>query len=60
MKQIGLGAANYEAVNGTLPPGATMDEYGTLLHGWLTLTLPYLERSDLFNQLDLKRPWTTQ
>ncbi len=57
LKQIALAVANYESANGTLPPGATMGEYGTLLHSWQTLLLPDLDQSDLYNALDLKKPW---
>ncbi len=57
LKQIGLAVVNYESLNGTFPAGATMDEYGTLLHSWQTLMLPWMDIQGLYNEVNFQKPW---
>jgi hypothetical protein len=40
-----------------LPSGGTFDAQGNALHGWQTPLLPYVDRDDLFRQIDQQRPW---
>jgi hypothetical protein len=54
---IGYGLEDYEAANSTLPPGCTMDSNGDVLHGCVTLLLPYMQARFLYEQIDLARPW---
>jgi prepilin-type processing-associated H-X9-DG protein len=57
LKQIGLALHNYAEAEGTLPPAYTVDAEGNRLHSWRTLLLPYLEQSQLFETIDLTKPW---
>ena len=61
MKQAGLAIMNYESSRGQLPFGdlrqrtaATgVDSLGT----WITLTMPYMENSNLFQNMDFTQPY---
>ena len=57
LRQIGLALQNYEEQNGSLPPAATIDPDGRLLHGWPSLVLPYWESTDKFKQINFSAPW---
>lgn len=57
LKQIGLALLNYEAVYHALPPAYTVDTDGKPLHSWRTLILPFIERRDLYEKIDLSKPW---
>jgi hypothetical protein len=58
MKQIVLGAHNYESSNGKLPPGVVGPVIGSAFtwaaphNGVLTFLLPYVEQDNAFNQID--------
>ena len=69
LHQIGLALHNYEGVNGVFPPGYISQPDNPAMGpvdpdfndagpgwGWLTLLLPYLERQDVFNSLNLNLP----
>ncbi|TWT78075.1 hypothetical protein Pla123a_08640 [Posidoniimonas polymericola] len=57
MKQITLALLNYDAAHGKLPPAYTVDDEGRPLHSWRTLILPYVEQGDLYDSIDLTKPW---
>ncbi len=57
LKQIGLALHNYHDKYGELPPAYTVDADGQPLHSWRTLLLPYLDRKDLYDRIDLTIPW---
>lgn len=57
LKQIGLALQNYHQTWGSLPPAYTMDTEGNRLHSWRTLLLPYLEQNELYEKIDLSKPW---
>jgi prepilin-type processing-associated H-X9-DG protein len=57
LKQMSIAAHEYHEVNKEFPPGASRDDRGWLLHGWQTLLLPFVEKQDMFNQIDLAVPW---
>jgi prepilin-type processing-associated H-X9-DG protein len=57
MRQIGLALHNYESKYKKLPPAFTVDENGVRMHSWRTLVLPFLEQEDLYNSIDLTKPW---
>jgi hypothetical protein len=40
-----------------LPAGSTLDSYGHALHGWQTALLPWLERKNLYERIDITQPW---
>lgn len=61
MRQIGIATHNYHDVHRSFPPGwigATAgignDVEGNNGFGWGTMTLPYLEQSTLYNQLNFQ------
>jgi hypothetical protein len=57
LKQIGLACHDYHDEMKSLPPGATFDDRGRMLHGWQTFLLPYIEQDNLYRHIDLERPW---
>jgi prepilin-type processing-associated H-X9-DG protein len=57
LRQMAISAVNHERFKGTLPPGASMDEYGRLLHSWQAHLLPYIEGGTLHGQIDFKKSW---
>lgn len=57
LKNIGLALHNYEQTYGALPPAYTVDANGRPLHSWRTLILPYLGATDLYQTIDLSKPW---
>lgn len=57
LKHIALALHNYHDVHGHFPPAYTVDSHGNKLHSWRTLILPYLEEIDLYESLDLTKPW---
>src|SRR3954464_13578307 len=57
LKQLGIAIQNYESRTRELPPGHRMTKVGTDIDSvgsWVTVILPYLERSALFSQIDPK------
>ena len=57
LKQISLAFHNYHDVHGTFPPAYTIDADGNRLHSWRTLILPYMEEQELYESIDLTKPW---
>jgi len=57
LKNIALALHNYESVYHALPPAYTVDADGNPLHSWRTLILPWVEQLDLYNMIDLSKPW---
>jgi type II secretory pathway pseudopilin PulG len=57
LKQIALALHNYERAYGALPPAYTVDGQGRPLHSWRTLILPFLEQEQLYQSIDLSKPW---
>ncbi|MBC8290577.1 MAG: DUF1559 domain-containing protein [Planctomycetes bacterium] len=58
LKQIGLALHNYHETHGVFPPACTVDADGVPLHSWRTLILPFLDQEELFESIDLSKPWT--
>jgi Protein of unknown function (DUF1559) len=57
LHQMTIAAHEYLSTEGTFPPGATADPHGTLMHGWQSFLLPYLEGDSLYKQVDFSVPW---
>jgi len=57
LKQIAIGVAEYEKVGGSMPPGASLDSDGRLLHGWQARLLPYIEESALYDRINFAVAW---
>ena len=57
LKQIGLALLNYENANNAFPAAYSVDKNGKPLLSWRVAILPYLERSDLYEQFHLDEPW---
>ena len=60
LKQIGLGALNYESATGFLPPSYVLDFASAtapphLAQGWGMILLPYMEQANLQNKMDLTK-----
>ncbi|MFM8292441.1 MAG: DUF1559 domain-containing protein [Planctomycetia bacterium] len=57
LRAIAQAMLTYEQEHGTLPPACTRDADGRPLHSWRTLLLPYLEERELYESIDLTKPW---
>ncbi len=57
LKNIMFAMHNYHDVHGHFPPAFTVDEDGNKLHSWRTLLLPFLEQTELYESIDLTKPW---
>jgi hypothetical protein len=57
LKQLSLAVHNYSSTYGTLPPAFVADKDGRPAHSWRVLLLPFLERSDLYDQYNFAEPW---
>lgn len=56
LKQIGLGADNYESVNGGYPTNSYRPD-GKALLSWRVHILPYIEQDTLYKQFHLDEAW---
>lgn len=57
MKQLGLALWNYQEEHQTFPAGATFTTEGTPLQSWQTRILPFVDQDQLYQQIDLEKPW---
>lgn len=57
LKQMGLGLRDYQGAEGSMPPAATLDADGRLMHGWQARILPFMEQPALFHQINFGVPW---
>jgi hypothetical protein len=57
LQSIGLALHNYHEKYGVAPPAFLLDEYGKPAHSWRVLILPFLDRSDLYEQYRFDEPW---
>ncbi len=57
LRQIGGGLRAYAQTYGALPPAYTTDANGKPLHSWRTLILPFIDASELYETIDLTKPW---
>jgi prepilin-type processing-associated H-X9-DG protein len=57
LKQITMALLEYEEDHGHLPPPYTTDDQGNPLQSWRVLILPYLEYQQLYDAIDLTKPW---
>ncbi len=58
LRNIAIAIQNYEQDFHALPPANTVDEHGNRLHSWRTLILPYLDEQELYEKIDLSKPWS--
>lgn len=56
VRQIGLSIKSYEAAHKRIPPSRAADGYLT----WCVLLMPYQEDHNLYDQLDIKAPYSMQ
>ena len=57
LKKIASAIRQYESSNGFLPPPSVLSDDGVPLFGWRVLILPYIGEKELFEKLDLTKPW---
>lgn len=60
LKMIGLALDNYHDQQDRFPIGATVDSLGKPQHGWVARILPYMDKKDLYRQIDFNQPWTAE
>ncbi|MFO0899457.1 MAG: DUF1559 domain-containing protein [Pirellulales bacterium] len=58
LKQQALAFHSHYDKHGHAPQAGTFDEEGRGLHGWLTFLLPSLEQQQLYDGIQLDRPWS--
>ncbi len=58
LRQQALAFHAYHDKHGHAPQAGTFDEHGRGLHGWLTFLLPSLEQQQLYDGIQLDRPWS--
>ena len=56
LKQVGLAVHNFHDTFGELPPSRIQYEY----LGWSAVLLPFMEQTNLYDQLDLKKKYKDQ
>ncbi len=56
VKQIAFGVHNYHAPKSLLPSGTILSD-GRLGHSWETQLLPYMEYPELYQKIQLDKPW---
>lgn len=57
LRQIALALQAYADTYNALPPAYTTDADGKPLHSWRTLILPYIDQRQLYESIDLTKPW---
>lgn len=57
LKSLALAMHEYAEDFGTFPPAYTVDANGNPLHSWRTLVLPYVDQKELYESIDLSKPW---
>lgn len=57
LRNIALGVLQYQQTYHHLPPAATVDARGKVLHSWRTLILPFVNEQELYDSIDLTKPW---
>lgn len=57
LRRLTYAIHDFETEHGHFPPPYTLDEEGNVLHSWRVLLLPYLGELELYNRIDLDRPW---
>lgn len=60
LRQLGLANLNYESSFMNFPPGITDNDanHQDALHSGFVFLLPYIDQTNLYNQIDLTQPWT--
>ncbi len=57
VEHILMALHEYHHVHKAFPPALTVDTDGKPLHSWRTLILPFLEQEQLYDSIDLTKPW---
>ena len=57
LKQIMIALRGYSHDYHAFPPAYTVDASGKPLHSWRTLILPYTEHRELYQSIELSKPW---
>lgn len=60
LKQIGLAMHNYHEETGQLPSGGIFSNTGQPQHSWVSQLLPYLDRPDLYKEIDFNESWNVE
>ena len=59
LRNLALGAINYESANMHFPPGLVDDDdnHQDALHSGFVFLLPFIEQNNLFSKYDQSQPW---
>ena len=58
IRQMAIAIHDYHDKHRALPPRFSVDENGKPLHSWRVLILPFLGEQELYDQIDLTKPWS--
>lgn len=59
LSRIAAALNEYAAVHGSFPPAYVENRHGERMHSWRVLTLPYLDRQELYDAYDFHLPWNS-
>jgi len=51
---------DYHDANDRFPPGGIFDDAGQPMHSWVTALLPFLDKKNLYEQIDQKISWNDE
>lgn len=57
LKHVAIAFYNYNDTWSYLPPGGTIREDGTAMHGWMIQNYLFMEASHLYDCVDFNNPW---
>ena len=59
LRQLQLAMSNYEFANHSLPNREVRAESGAITFSWMVEVLPYFERNELYERIDLESGWNS-
>jgi len=59
LRAIGVALQSYDMLHGCLPPPTTPAPGDANGHSWRSALLPFIGQEDLYNSLNLDRPWSS-
>lgn len=59
LNQSSLAINNFENKFGQFPSGTSVNNSGEMCHSWITQILPDIERQQLYDRIDMDKPWNS-
>lgn len=57
LKQLGIALHSYHETHGCFPPGGTIREDDTAMHGWMMMLMPFMDASPYYDWIDKNKSW---